>query len=99
MQLVHQWYMSCQVRREEGRSGRIGRAVRERERPLRVDLDALRVPAGRAREREHTTPVEIARNLVSEHVRQRGHLWVEAAPDQDVGEVDPGGADVDDRAA
>ena len=53
-----------------------------------------RAARGRA---EHTTAVQLAGDLGAEHVRQLRHLRVEPAPDQHVGEVDPGGADVDDR--
>src|SRR5438477_577946 len=46
MHLMYQWYMSRQVRREEGRAGRVRRVVGQRKGPLRVDLG---VEAGRER--------------------------------------------------
>jgi len=43
MQLICQWYMSGEVRREERRAGRVRDAVGQRERPFRIDLDPLGV--------------------------------------------------------
>src|SRR5262245_33038969 len=99
MQLMYQWYMSRQVRREERGPGGVGGPLRQRERPLRIDVDALRVSARGAWQRNDAAAIEISRHLVPEDVRQLRHLRVEPAPDQDVGEVDAGRADVDDGLA
>src|SRR5438067_13869043 len=98
MQLMYERYMSGQVRGEEGGATRIGGVVGQGKGPVRVDFDALGITARRAGKRQHAPAVEIAGDLVPEHVREFRHLRVEAAADQDVGEVDPGRPDVDDRA-
>src|SRR5690349_3105446 len=99
MQLMYQWYMSRQVSREERRTGRERRALRQRERPLGIDLDPLRVAAGCARERDDATAVELAGDLVAEHVGQLGHLRIETPSDQDVREVDAARAHFDNGRA
>ena len=82
---------------ERGTGGERG-VVGQRERPLRVDLDALRIAAGCARQREHTLAVELAGDLVAEHVRKLGRLRIETAANEDVGEVDAGRAHLDDAS-
>ena len=55
--------------------------------------------AARARERQHATAVEVARDLGAGNERQVRHLGIQAVADQQVGEVHAGGAHVDDRVA
>ncbi len=68
--------------------------------PARVERDALRVATSvHAREAQNAPPVDLARDLGAEECGELRHLRVAAEADQDVGEVDPGRAHVDDVLA
>ena len=88
-------------RREEGhREGSpLGEARRgrQREEPARVDRDALCVAAPFAANEAHDAlAVELACDLGAEHRRELRHLRVHPAADEDVREVDPRRAHLDD---
>ncbi len=89
-----------EVGEQEAGAGRVRRAVRQREGPVRVDRDALGIAAAaRTRERQHATAVEVARDLGAGDERQVRHLRIEAVADQQVGEVHAGSAHVHDGIA
>ena len=88
-----------QVRGEERSTGGIRRSVRQVEHPLRIDVDALGVTAGAPRQRNDAPPVELAGDLAAEYVRQLGHLRIEPSSNEDVREVDPRCANVNDVLA
>src|SRR5919106_4018263 len=73
------------------------RAGRQRKQPAGVDRDPLGVPAALPADEAHdAVAVELTCDLGAEHGRQLGHLRIAAEPPEDVGEVDPTRADVDD---
>ena len=80
-------------RQQERRALGEARAVGQQHDLRAVDRGELCVAAAARRERHHARSVlELARDLGAEHGGQLRHLRIAAAPDEHVGEVDPGRA-------
>ena len=87
-------------RHREGCALREARTLGERKEPAPLDGHSLRVATSvSSDEAHHPLTVDLACDLGAENRRELRHLRVPPEPDQDVGEVDPARADIDDRLA